>query len=482
MPFDIFCMIVLIFAILYTLVQDLADARPASAPRRSPGENDAMSDLAIGGVGFWRALPADRAAGSDRRGDDRGRDGRLRLDRRRRAAAQLSQDRDVLAVFSSFDFSVIPLFLMMGNFANRAGVTPALFRAASAFIGHFRGGLAMAAIGGCAAFGTISGSSLATAAMMGQVSLPELRRYKYSPSFATGALAAGGTLGALIPPSIPLIIYAIMVEGNIVQLFQAAFIPGILAAIGYLIVISIVVRIRPAAGPAGARASASERWAALRDVWTVGLIFVVVMGGIYSGAFTPTEGAGIGAVGMFLIAVFHGRMRWQGFVETLLETAQTSAMIFLILLGAGVLNAFLGFSQLPNWTADLFQNSGLPPYLIVVGMIVLYLFLGCVMDSLAMILITIPIFWPIIAALDFGLPTDDVKLWFGIITLMVVEIGLITPPVGLNVFVINSLARDVPMIDTFRGVVPFLMSDMVRLTLVVAFPMMSLFLPHWLAR
>jgi C4-dicarboxylate transporter DctM subunit len=380
--------------------------------------------------------------------------------------------------FSSFDFSVIPLFLMMGNFATRAGVTAALFRAASAFIGHFRGGLAMAAIGGCAAFGTISGSSLATAAMMGQVSLPELRRYKYLASFATGALAAGGTLGALIPPSIPLIIYAILVEGNIVQLFQAAFIPGILAAIGYLIVISIVVRINPAAGPAGERAAARERWIALRDIWTVALVFLVVMGGIYSGAFTPTEGAGIGAMGMFLIAVFYGGMRLDGFLDALYETALTSAMIFLILLGAGVFNAFLGFSRLPVWAADLFQNSGLPPYAILIGMVVLYLFLGCIMDSLAMILITIPIFWPIVSALDFGLDPDDLKLWFGIITLMVVEIGLITPPVGLNVFVINSLAKDVPMIDTFRGVVPFLMSDFVRLTLVIAFPIMSLILPR----
>lgn len=379
--------------------------------------------------------------------------------------------------FSSFDFSVIPLFLMMGNFANRAGVTTALFRAASAFIGHFRGGLAMAAIGGCAAFGTISGSSLATAAMMGQVSLPELRRYKYRASFATGCLAAGGTLGALIPPSIPLIIYAIMVEGNIVQLFQAAAVPGVLAAIFYCIVIGIVVRIDPAAGPAAARANARERLLALRDVWTVVLIFAVVMGGIYSGAFTPTEGAGIGAVGMALIAFFHGGMRLRGFIDTMLETALTSAMIFVILLGAGVLNAFLGFSQLPNWTAELFQNAGVPPLVIILGMIILYLFLGCIMDSLAMILITIPIFWPIVAGLDFGMPVDDVKLWYGIIILMVVEIGLITPPVGLNVFVINSLAKDVPMIDTFRGVVPFLMADVVRLTLVVVVPTMSLLLP-----
>ena len=380
--------------------------------------------------------------------------------------------------FSSFDFSVIPLFLMMGNFANRAGVTTALFRAAAAFIGHFRGGLAMAAISGCAAFGTISGSSLATAGMMGQVSLPELRRYKYRPSFATGCLAAGGTLGALIPPSIPLIIYAIMVEGNIVQLFQAAAAPGVLAAIFYCIVIGIVVRIDPAAGPAAPRSNSKEKLLALRDVWTVILIFAVVMGGIYSGAFTPTEGAGIGAMGMALIAYFYGGMRMKGFVDTMYETALTSAMIFVILLGAGVLNAFLGFSQLPNWTAELFQNSGLSPYVIVLGMIVLYLFLGCVMDSLAMILITIPIFWPIIAGLDFGMPVDDVKLWYGIIILMVVEIGLITPPVGLNVFVINSLARDVPMIDTFRGVVPFLMADIVRLTLVVLVPAVTLLLPR----
>jgi C4-dicarboxylate transporter DctM subunit len=366
----------------------------------------------------------------------------------------------------------------MGNFANRAGVTTALFRAASAFIGHFRGGLAMAAIGGCAAFGTISGSSLATAAMMGQVSLPELRRYKYRASFATGCLAAGGTLGALIPPSIPLIIYAIMVEGNIVQLFQAAAVPGILAAIFYCVVIGIVVRSDPAAGPAATRISTKEKLLALRDVWTVVAVFAVVMGGIYSGAFTPTEGAGIGAVGMGLIAAFYGGMRLKGFIDTMLETASTSAMIFVILLGAGVLNAFLGFSQLPNWTAELFQNSGLSPYLILLGMIILYLFLGCVMDSLAMILITIPIFWPIIAAQDFGFPVDDVKLWYGIIILMVVEIGLITPPVGLNVFVINSLAKDVPMIDTFRGVMPFLAADTIRLALVVLVPFVTLYLPH----
>jgi tripartite ATP-independent transporter DctM subunit len=382
--------------------------------------------------------------------------------------------------FTSFDFSVIPLFLMMGHFATRAGITAALFRATSSLIGHFRGGLAMAAIGGCAAFGTISGSSLATAAMMGQVAIPELRRYRYAGGFATGALAAGGTLGILIPPSIPLIIYAIMVEGNIVSLFQAAFVPGILATIGYLIVVGIVVRVDPKAGPAAERVTWAQRWVALRDIWTVLVIFFVVMGGIYSGIFTPTEGAGIGAMGTFLVAVFYGGMRLSGFLDALVETAVTSAMIFLILLGAGIFNAFLGFSQLPIFAADAFQNSGLPPLVVVLGMIVLYLVLGCIMDSLAMILITVPIFWPIVAGLDFGMPPDDVKLWFGVVTLMVVEIGLITPPVGLNVFVINSLARDVPMIDTFRGVLPFIASDFVRVALVVGVPALSLTLPRLL--
>ncbi|MGA7486086.1 MAG: TRAP transporter large permease [Xanthobacteraceae bacterium] len=380
--------------------------------------------------------------------------------------------------FTSPDLSVIPLFLMMGHFAARAGITTALFRAAAAWIGHFRGGLAMAAVGGCAAFGTVSGSSLATAAMMGQVALPELRRYKYAGGFATGTLAAGGTLGILIPPSIVLIIFAIIVEGNIVSLFQAALLPGILATAGYMIAIALVTRLDPMAGPAGPRAAMAARWKAVRQIWPIAIVFLVVMGGIYSGIFTPTEGAGVGATATFLVAVTHGGMRMRGFLDALVETASTSAMIYLILLGADVFNAFLGFSRLPLWTADLFQNSGLSPYVIMLGMILLYLALGCVMDSLAMILITIPIFWPIVAALDFGLDADQLKLWFGIITLSVVEIGLITPPVGLNVFVINSLARDVPMSETFRGVVPFLMSDAVRVTLIVLFPILSLLLPQ----
>ncbi len=383
--------------------------------------------------------------------------------------------------FTNDDLSVVPLFLLMGQFAAKAGISQSLFHAANAWLGHRRGGIAMAAVGGCAGFASISGSSLATAAIMGQVALPELRRYNYAGSLATGALAAGGTLGILIPPSIVLIIYAVMVEANVATLFQAAFIPGVLAAIGYILAIAIVVRVNPEAGPAGIKAAAAAQWAALVDIWPVLVIFLLVMGGIYVGIFTPTEAAAVGAVGTFLIAVTKGRMRLEGTIDALLGTAQTTAMIFLILLGAAVFNAFLGFSQLPIFAADYFQNSGLAPLVVLLGMIALYLVLGFVMDSLSMILLTVPIFWPIIAGLDFGLGPEETKLWFGIITLIVVEVGLITPPVGLNVFVINSMARDVPMIETFKGVIPFLASDAVRVVLIIAFPTLTLIMPALLA-
>ncbi len=386
-------------------------------------------------------------------------------------------------VFTSDSLSVVPLFILMGQFASKAGLSQALFRAANVWLGHHRGGIAMAAVGGCAGFGAITGSSLATAATMGQVALPELRRYKYSGGLATAALAAGGTLGILIPPSIVLIIFAVMVEANVATLFQAAFIPGILAALGYIIAISVVVRINPEAGPAGERQPYSIRFRALIDIWPVLLIFLLVMGGIYAGFFTPTEGAGVGAIGTFIIAVVNGGMRLNGFVEAILETGQTTAMIFLILLGATIFNAFLGFSQLPIYAADFFQNSKLSPMAVLFGMIILYILLGMVMDSLSMILLTIPIFWPIIAGLEsgFAVQGEDLKVWFGIITLIVVEMGLITPPVGLNVFVINSMAKDVPMIETFKGVIPFLISDFARVGILIAFPSIVLLLPHLVA-
>jgi len=382
--------------------------------------------------------------------------------------------------FTTESLSVVPLFLLMGQFAAKAGLSQGLFAAAYTWLGQYRGGVAMAAVGGCAGFGAISGSSLATSATMGQVALPELRRFNYSGALATGSLAAGGTLGILIPPSVVLIIYAVMVEANVATLFQAAFIPGILAALGYILVIGIIVRVNPEAGPAGPTATRAEKWSALLEIWPVLLIFVLVMGGIYLGFFTPTEGAGVGAFGTFLIAVTRGGMRLQGFIDALLGTAQTTAMIFLILLGAAIFNAFLGFSQLPIFAADFFGNSGLAPLTILVGMIVLYILLGFVMDSLSMIFLTVPIFWPIIAGLDFGMGPEETKLWFGIISLIVVEMGLITPPVGLNVFIINSMARDVPMIETFKGVIPFFMSDVVRVVVLVFLPGITLILPQLL--
>jgi tripartite ATP-independent transporter DctM subunit len=384
--------------------------------------------------------------------------------------------------YSVYDLSVIPMFLMMGQFASRGGLSKSLFDAANALIGHLRGGVAMAAIGACAGFGAICGSSLATAATMGQVALPELRRLKYEPALATGTLAAGGTLGILIPPSIVLVVYAILAEQNIAKLFIAAFVPGILAAAGYLIAIAVYVRVKPSAGPQGERASARDRLRALRDVWPVLTLFLVVIGGIYGGVFTPTEAAAIGTVGALVFAVWLGGMRWKGLVECLYGTAEATGMIFLILLGADVLNVFLALTQMPAELAKWVGGTGLHPLVVLSLIIGIYVVLGCLMDSLSMILLTVPIFLPIVMGFDyFGLNATDKAIWFGIIALMVVEIGLITPPVGMNVYIINSLARDVPMAETFRGVVPFLVSDAARVVLLVLFPALSLWLVGVLA-
>lgn len=380
--------------------------------------------------------------------------------------------------FSTYDLSVVPLFLLMGQFASKAGLSRALFHTASVWLGHRRGGVAMAAIGGCAGFGAICGSSLATAATIGQVALPELKRHGYSGSLATGALAAGGTLGILIPPSVILVIYAILTEGNIATMFQAAFIPGFLAAMGYLVAVSVYVRLVPGAGPAGPASSWREKFASLADVWAVTVIFLVVIGGIYGGAFTPTEGAAVGAVATGLLAFVHGHLHWDGLRECLLGTASATGMIFLIVFGADVFNAFLALTQMPSEAASLISDSGLSPYLVLIAMLVLYLIFGCVMDSLSMILLTIPVFWPILMGLDFGMDPEELKVWFGIIALIVVEVGLITPPVGMNVFIINKMADNVPMIESFKGVAPFLISDFIRVAILILFPSITLLLPR----
>lgn len=377
--------------------------------------------------------------------------------------------------FSSYSLSIVPLFLLMGQFATLGGMSQSLFKAAETWLGHRKGGVAMAAVGACAGFGAICGSSLATAATMGQVALPELRRYGYSGELATGTLAAGGTLGILIPPSVILVIYAILTEQNIAKLFVAAFIPGILAAIGYMIAIAVYVRLKPGSAGSRERADYGERFRSLLGVWPALMVFTAVVGGIYIGIFTPTEAAAIGAFGTGLIALLNGGLTLPALRSAILATAGSSAMIFLIVFGAGVFNSFLALSQLPQTTAAWVVGQGLNPWIVMTVVLFLYLIFGCVMDSLSMILLTVPIFYPIMSTLDFGLSPEEFSIWFGIIVLIVVEVGLITPPVGMNLFVINSMARDTPLSATYRGVFPFVATDLVRVTILTMFPAITLF-------
>ncbi len=382
--------------------------------------------------------------------------------------------------FSTYELSVIPLFLLMGQFATHAGLSQALFATANRFLGRRRGGVAMAAVGGCAAFGSICGSSLATAATMGQVALPEMRRYGYSGALSTGALAAGGTLGILIPPSVVLVIYAILTEQSIGKMFMAAVIPGVLAALGYMLAIAVYVRLNPEAGPAAAPETLRrDVGSSLRSAMVL-IIFVIVIGGIYTGRFTPTEGAAVGAFLTAVMAFTVGRMRLAGLKACLLGAGEASAMIFLILFGAELFNAALALTQMPQQAAQAVAEAGWSPWIILTAMLLLYLVFGCVMDSLSMILLTVPIFFPIIAVLDFGMGYEETAIWFGVLALIVVEVGLITPPVGLNVFIINGIARDVPITQTYRGVLPFLASDFIRVAFLVGFPAITLALPRLL--
>lgn len=376
--------------------------------------------------------------------------------------------------FSSYSLSIIPLFLLMGQLATLGGMSLSLFKAAEVWLGHRKGGVAMSAVGACAGFGAICGSSLATAATMAQVALPELRKYGYSNSLATGALAAGGTLGILIPPSVILVIYAILAEQNIAKLFVAAMVPGILAALGYMLAIYLYVLVFPKSGEVKERVPYGERLRVMVDVWPVAVIFIAVVGGIYAGIFTPTEAAAIGAAGTGLVALFNRSLNWGTLKTAILHTASSTGMIFFIILGAGLFNAFLASTQLTQFMAEYVLSQGLNPWVVLTLVLLMYLILGCVMDSLSMILLTVPIIFPIITALDFGMSAEDFALWFGILVLIVVEVGLITPPVGMNLFVINKIARDVPIIDTFKGVIPFVLSDLIRIVILVLFPSITL--------
>ncbi|MGL5116469.1 MAG: TRAP transporter large permease, partial [Beijerinckiaceae bacterium] len=421
--------------------------------------------------------------------------------------------------FANYTLSVIPLFILMGALAERAGIAAALFKAAERALGGFRGGLAMAVIGACTAFGAICGSSVATTATFGRAALPELLKARYDGGLATGVIAVGGTLGLLIPPSVILVVYAITTEQNIAKLFQAALIPGLLAALFYCLTIAILVKRNPALAPpttdlviekarqplwpkllAGALlAAAAYLFLTGKIGWTTAamlagagllialievavmpaiLIAVIVVGGIYGGVFTPTEGAAVGAIAMLLIGVATRALGWREILDAIRQTAETSGMIFIILLGAEVFGAFLARSRLPTLAAELIGDSGLSPYAVLIAMLAFYILLGAVMDELAMILLTLPVFFPVIQALDFGMSPDDVAIWFGILVLMVVGIGLTAPPIGLNVFVISALAKGIPISATYRGTIPFIVADIIRLALVVAVPGLAL----WLVR
>lgn len=383
---------------------------------------------------------------------------------------------ETFSTFSSHSLSIIPIFLLMGHLAGLGGMSRALFKAAEAWLGHRKGGTAMAAIGACAGFGSICGSSVATAATMAQVALPELRRAGYSGGLSTATLAAGGTLGILIPPSVVLVIYATLTETNIAKLFLAAFVPGIMAAIGYMLVIALYVRLYPDSAGSLPRMPYRDRFRALFNVWPVMLIFLAVVGGIYTGLFNPTEGASIGALGTGLVAWASGGLDWPRLKAALMSTASGTAMIFLIVLGAGFFNAFLALTQMPQLASAWIVEQGFGPWLVLACILVIYLVLGCIMDSLSMILLTIPIFYPVMLALDFGMSPEHMAIWFGILVLIVVEVGMITPPVGMNLFVINAIDRTTPIRQTYGAVMFFVGTDLARVVLLVLVPGITLFL------
>jgi len=382
------------------------------------------------------------------------------------------------ARFASYDLSVIPLFILMGQFATHGGISKALFEFAASVMGRFKGGLAMASLLACAAFGAISGSSVATAATITSVALPEMTRHGYSGRIATGTLAAGGTLGIQLPPSIVLVIYAILTEQNISKLFAAAVVPGLIAMVGYMIAVAIYVRLYPGHAPEVEDAPPKMSLRAVMGIAPILLIFALVFGGIYGGLFTPTEGAAVGATATFLTALLRGGMTFEKFKQCFYGTAASAAMIFFIFIGADLMNSALALTQVPNQLAAVVGSWGLSPLWIVVAILLFYVLLGAVMDELSMLLLTIPIFFPMVMALDFGMPKDMAAIWFGIMVLMTVGFGLIAPPVGLNVYIVNGMAQNVPMGETYRGVFPFLISDVLRTMLFLFFPIV----PLWLVR
>jgi tripartite ATP-independent transporter DctM subunit len=372
---------------------------------------------------------------------------------------------------TDFNFAVIPLFLLMGAFATTSGMSRELFRAANTFVGHLRGGLGIATIAACGGFAAICGSSVATAATFSRVAYPEMRNHGYPQSFSTGVIAAGGTIGIMIPPSTVLAVYGLITEQDVGKLFVAGILPGIVAVLMYMATISIIGWAKPDFLPAGERYSWRDRFNSLRDVWATILLFAFVIGGIYGGMFTATEAAGMGAGGALLLGLARGRLSKADILRSLLESTRTTAAVFTILIGALLFGYFLTITQTPQKVTEMLTGLGIGPYGVLTLILLMYLVLGCLMDALAMIILTVPIVFPVIKELGFD------PIWFGVIIVMTVELGLIHPPVGMNIFVIKSVIDDVKISTIFYGVLPFILTDILRLILLVAFPIIALWLP-----
>jgi tripartite ATP-independent transporter DctM subunit len=371
----------------------------------------------------------------------------------------------------NYTLSVVPLFILMGNFVTRAGMSQELFRAAYAFIGHLRGGLAMATVWASAGFGGICGSSIATAATMAKVAYPSMQLFGYSQRLAAGAIAAGGTLGIMIPPSTILVLYGVFTETNIGKLFAAGVVPGLLGATLLCLAVTYTTWRDPRSGPRGQRTSWRERWSAVKDVWAVAALFAFVMGGIYGGLFTATEGAGMGAFGAMTFALWRRALTWRTLYAALLESARTTAMLFMILIGALVFAEFVNITTMPGDLKDFVTRFDLHPTLVMLAICGIYVVLGTAMEELSMVLLTLPVFFPVVVHLGFD------PVWFGIVIVCVVEIGLISPPVGMNLFVLKTLLPDVSTGTVFRGVMPFFWADVLRLAVLVVFPWLALWLP-----
>ena len=373
---------------------------------------------------------------------------------------------------TDYTFGVIPMFMLMGAFVSISGVSKELFKAANAFVGHLRGGLGVATVVACGGFAAICGSSVATAATFAGVAYPEMRRYGYPQSVSTGVIAAGGTLGAMLPPSTVLAVYAIITQQDIGKLFMAGILPGLLAITMYVLTIMLIVKIKPDLLPAGEYRSWPERFKGLKDVWAPLLLFVFVIGGLYGGVFTPTEAGGMGAGGAFLLGVIRGRLSRAQIREALLQATRTSAAVFTVLIGALLFGYFLTITQTPQKLTEFLTGLGVGNYGVLALIMVMYLVLGCLMDAMAMIILTVPIIFPLITKLGFD------PIWFGVIIVMTVELGLIHPPVGMNVFVIKRVVKDVSFTTIFKGVIPFVITDLLRLVILIAFPIIALWLPN----